>query len=93
MAGGQNHSYMPSYTPPPINIQVVTGNDNKIVPTKEDKVSQEETFKQDPFEKPMIKQLGGEEPVREVSLPRSVSDNNALETLGMGRGNFIVKKI
>jgi hypothetical protein len=78
--------------PPPINIHLVNGNNNKTestplvqAPTQASTQSPTQapaqTSEDDVFSKPMIRGSN------------NVAESEALETLGNGKGSFIVKKI
>jgi DNA-directed RNA polymerase II subunit RPB2 len=88
--GGMN---MPAQNPP-ININLVTGNNNKVTPSEN---SQQQQQQSDIFQsKPMIR-MGGNSSANNIvnTVSDNVSDNdtNTLDTLGNGKKGFIVKKI
>jgi hypothetical protein len=77
--------------PPPININVTTGNNNKVTPPENPQQQKPDIFQSTP----MIR-MGGNSSANNIvnAKDESVLDNaNTLETLGNGKGNFIVKKV
>jgi DNA-directed RNA polymerase II subunit RPB2 len=75
--------------PPAVNINLVNGNNNKTEPLEKVQ-TQSQDHSQDMFNKPMIR--GGAEKAVSFGDPEA-NNNTALETLGMGKGQFVVKKI